>query len=114
MIRRFFTNFDQFWRFDGVTILHAIVIIPASFVLPIWALISVALGLDAVLQAPSILDLLARAVFAVFFTLYGSYVFRYWNGFGEVRAGLIAKLIAGCLFILLVLQLVGVINLLPS
>lgn len=114
MVREFFQNFDQFWRFDGVTILHAIVVIPASFVLPIWMIISVAIGLDSVLQLPDTLDLLARAAFAVFFTFFGSYVFRAWNGFGEVRAGFISKVIAACIFVLLVLQITGVINLIPG
>lgn len=115
MIRRFFTNFDQFWRFDGVTIMHAIVIVPASFALPIWAIMSIAIGLDSVLfQLPSMLDLLVRAVFAVFFTFFGSYVFRVWNGFEEVRAGFITKVIVGCIFVLLALQIIGVINLIPG
>lgn len=114
MLRRFFQNFDQFWKFDSVTILHAIVVVPASFVLPIWMIISVATGLDSALQLPGMLDLIARAAFAVFFTFFGSYIFRAWHGFDEVRTGFITKVVIGCIFVLLVLQITGVINLIPG
>jgi len=114
MIRNFFQNLGQVWRFDGVTVLHAIVIIPGSFVLPIWMFISVVFGFDSVLQLPTILDLLARAVFAVFFTFFGSYVFRLRNGFDTVRTGLVAKVIASCVMVILILHVIGVINTIPG
>lgn len=89
-------------------------IVPAAFVLPVWLLLRATIGINLVLHLPPVLDFIVRCIIAVLFTFGGSYMFRAWHGFEEVRAGLIGKVLAGCVFVLLALQILGVINLIPG
>jgi len=114
MIWNFFQNLDKFWRFDGVTMLHAIVILPAMFVFPMWAIMGTVVGLGSPLSVPFVVDAVLRIILGVLLAFVGSYIFRIYNGFDTVRTGLVAKLIVGGIFVLLMLQIIGVINLIPG
>lgn len=112
-IRDFFENLDKFWRFDGATIMHGLVIMPAVFVFPVWGIFDALFGMNSSTM-PAVLDIVLHAGLGVVLTFLAAYVFHLRYGFDEVRAGFISKVIVGCIFVLLVLQIVGVINLLPG
>jgi hypothetical protein len=114
MVRGFFKNLDKLWHFDGVTIMHAIVIMPAVFVLPVWAAVGALFGSGSAVSMPVVLGVVLRLLLGVLLTFLGSYIFHLRYGFDEVQAGLIAKVIFGCIFVLLILQVLGVINLIPG
>jgi hypothetical protein len=113
LVRDFFENLDKFWRFDGATIMHGLVIMPAVFVLPVWRIFDVLLGSSSSMM-PTVLDIVLRAGLGVVLAFLAAYVFHLRYGFDEVRTSLIAKVVIGCIFVLLVLQIAGVINLIPG
>lgn len=104
------TPLELFFRFDGLSLLIAIVILPAAFVLPIWMMMSVVLGLDELIQLAGWIDILSRFVLATVVVLLSSFAIRVRHG-ATVKVGFVAKAIAVCVVILSLLQLFGIIDL---
>lgn len=103
---------SNLFYFDGVSLLAAIILFPAVFSVPIWSLLSMGYGAPLI-QPSGWLDSLLRLLLATALTFLGAGYFR-WRYGGGVRLRLVAYCLAGGAAVLFVLQVIGVINLIPG
>lgn len=106
---------DEVLRFDGLTLLGLVVLVPSFLALPIWSFGAVIFGSETVWDPVIWIDIPARLALALFFVFFGTYRARKYDfGFERVRLSVTVISLVICVTIIALLHFLEVINIIPG